>query len=48
MTEPRTSAPEREDGNLSYLDLDLAFPLVNYTNKKTESRKYEHNYNEKR
>src|SRR5438067_5567998 len=29
---------ERENGNLSYLDLEGAFPLVKYTNQKTESK----------
>ena len=29
---------ERENGNLSYLDLEGAFPFVKYTNQKTESK----------
>jgi hypothetical protein len=32
------SAQERENGNLSYCDLERAFPIVNHTNKKQKEK----------
>jgi hypothetical protein len=41
------SAQEREKGNLSYLDLEQAFPLVSTPIEKQKAKTYEHNYNER-
>ena len=40
-------ALKQENGNLSYRDLERAFPIVRTPIKKQKAKTYEHNYNER-